>query len=67
MSDERDKERMSDNFNSCSCLDLGQLNKNEKRSYQLEADVVRAIVTVEKIHKSSRECHYYLKSKELMS
>ena len=59
MGEERDKERMNDNFSSCSCLGLGQLNKNEKRSYQLEADVVRAIVAVEKIHKSSRECHYY--------
>ena len=46
------KRRMSDNFSSCSCLDPGQLNKNEKRSYQLEADVVRAIVAVKKIHKN---------------
>ena len=59
MGEERDKEIMSDSFSSCSCLDLGQLNENEKRSYQLEADAVRAIVAVEKIHKSSRECHYY--------
>ena len=59
MGEERDKESKSDNFSSCSCLNLGQLNKNEKRSYQLEADIVGAIVAVEKIHKSSRECHCY--------